>query len=224
METQEEKGRLMEKDGGAKGAAGSGQTAGAASPQPGTRGPCQWGIPAAKARPPTPAAAARCGGPARRDASRAHSPESNSPGLAVVPTPPPSPGGADSNPPPRPFLLAQMPCGLTAGRTRVGRGRAPCLSHTHRQRMLERGRHCLLRRSRSQSARPGSLPAFLPRALRPQALPRPAPRPHSRSQVASRPHLPACQNGSPPEPDPSHSRHTTSSLRFRNAGGRIQGD
>lgn len=121
-------------------------------------------------------------------------------------------------PTPRPFLLSQTPRGLTGGRgpDEGGEGARPMsLSHSPPA-DARAGRHCLLRRS--PSAGPGSLPAFLPRALRPQALPRPAPHPHSRSQVTSRPHLPACQNRSPPEPDPSPSRHTASSLRFRNSG------
>lgn len=196
----------------------------AASPQPGTRGPCQWGIPAAKARPPTPAAAARCGGPAHRDAAPAQSPASGSQGLAVVPTPPLLQGApTQTHSSPLPALPDAANRGALAGRGWGGGAPRVSLTLTASGCLRGAGTVC------STAARPGWVPAFLQRALRPQALPRSAPRPHSRSQVqlpGSTPrHLPPCQNRSRPEPDPGHSRHTASSLRFRNSGGGgIQGD
>ena len=219
METQEERGRLMETDGGAKGAAGRRRRA--ASPQPGTRGPYQWGIPAAKARPPTPAAAARCGGPARRDAAPAQSPAFGSQGLAVVPTPPLLQGApTQTHSSPLPALPDTANRGAWAGRG--WEAGAPRVSLTLTASGCSRGAGTVCSAAR-RSARPGWVPAFLPRALRPQALPRPAPRPHLRTQVqlpgSTLRHLPPGQNRSPPEPDPGHSRHTASSLRFRNSRG-----
>lgn len=220
METQE-RGRLMEKDGGAQGAAGSGQTLEGCLPAAWHRGPLPVGHPRSEGSATHTCSGGQVWRPARRDAARAQSPASSSPGLAVVPTPSPSPGSADSNPPLAPFCSPRRRAGSPggAGRTRVGRGRAPCLSHTHRQRMLGCSRGPALSAPPLAVCRPWLAPRLPPpRALRPQALPRPAPHPHSRSQVTSRPHLPACQNRSPPEPDPSPSRHTASSLRFRNSG------
>lgn len=220
METQE-RGRLMEKDGGAKGAAGSGQTLEGCLPAAWHRGPLPVGHPCKEGSATHTCSGGQVWRPARRDAARAQSPVSGSPGLAVVPTPSPSLESADSNPPLAPSCSPRRRAGSPGGRgpDEGGEGARPMsLSHSPPAdaRMLSRaGTVCS---ACSPSARPGSLPAFLPRALRPQALPRPAPHPHSRSQVTSRPHLPACQNRSPPEPDPSHSRHTASSLRFRNSG------
>lgn len=194
METQE-RGRLMEKDGGAKGAAGSGQTLEGCLPAAWHRGPLPVGHPRSEGSATHTCSGGQVWRPARRDAARAQSPASGSPGLAVVPTPSPSLGSADSNPPLAPSCSPRRRAGSPggAGRTRVGKGRAPCLSHTHRQRMLApAGTVCsaarrlpALARSPPSSARspptgapssgpsstltlPGNIPASSPRLPKPQ--------------------------------------------------------
>lgn len=117
---------------------GSGQTLEGCLPAAWHRGPLPVGHPRSEGSATHTCSGGQVWRPARRDAARAQSPASGSPGLAVVPTPSPSLGSADSNPPLAPSCSPRRRAGSPggAGRTRVGKGRAPCLSHTHRQRML----------------------------------------------------------------------------------------
>lgn len=123
----------------------------------------------------------------------------------------------------RRFLLSQTP--RTVGRGRTGWGGRTHVSLTLTAAGAPAGRHCLLRRC--QSARPGWLPA-LPPARSPPTSPLARPLVHTRaprssSQVARPCHLPPCQNRSAPAPDPDHSRHPASSLKFWNSAGRNSG-
>ena len=189
----------METDGGAKGAAGGGRRADAG------------GLPRRSLAPGAPASGAspqrRLGHPhlqrrpgvAGQPAETLLEPKARRPaakGGAVVPTPPLLRGApTQTHPSPLPALPDAAHCGARAGGG--WGGGAPRVSLTLTAAGARAG-PALLRR-RCQSARPGWLPAFLPRALRPQALPRPAPRPHSRSQVQLPGSTPA---PSPPLPKP----------------------
>ena len=128
----------MEKGGGAKGAAGSKQTPEGCLPAAWHQGPLPVGHPRSEG-----SATHTCSGdqvwrasPQRRFSSP--KPGVRQPRAGCGPHTIPFSKERRLKPTPRPFLLAQTPRGLTAGRgrTRVGRGRAPRVSHTHRQRML----------------------------------------------------------------------------------------
>jgi len=160
----------------------------AASPQPGTRGPCQWGIPAAKARPPTPAAAARCGGPAHRDAAPAQSPASGSQGLAVVPTPPLLQGApTQTHSSPLPALPDAANRGALAGRG--WGGGAPRVSLTLTASGCLRGAGTVCSTARRLPALAGSPPSSSALSAHRRSLARPLVHtraPRSSSQVAPR--------------------------------------
>lgn len=225
METQEERGQLMETDGGAKGAAGGRQTPEGCLPAAWHQGPLPVEHPLSEG-----SATHTCSGGQVWQASRQRRCSSPKPGVrqpraGCGPHTSPSPGSADSNPPFAASCSPRRRALWGAGRTRVGRGHAPRLAHTHRGGCSRRaGTVCSA--AASPPALAGSPPSSRALSAHKRSLARPLVHtraPRSSSQVARPCHLPPCQNRSAPAPDPDHSRHPASSLKFWNSAGRNSG-
>lgn len=216
----------METDGGAKGAAGGRQTPEGCLPQPGHQGPLPVGHPPQRrlGHPHLQRRPGVAGQPtetllepkARRPAAKGWlwSPHS------------PSPGSADSNPP---FAASCSPRrrALWGAGGRGWGGGTPRVSLTLTAAGARAGPALSAPAAASPPALAGSPPSS--RALSAHkraspgpsstlALPGPALLPGS-TPVPS----PPCQNRSAPAPDPDHSRHPASSLKFWNSAGRNSG-
>lgn len=220
METQEERGRLMETDGGAKGAAGGGRRADAG------------GLPRRSLAPGAPASGAspqrRLGHPhLQRRPETLLEPKARRPAAKGGLWSPhlPFSGERRLKPTLRRFLLSQTPRTAGRGPDEGGEGARPgSRSHSPR-RVLAQGRHCSAAAA-SPRALAGSPPSSRALSAHKRSLARPLVHtraPRSSSQVARPRHLPPCQNRSAPAPDPGHSRHAASSLRFQNSAGRNSG-
>lgn len=217
----------METDGGAKGAAGGGRRADAGGLPRRSLAP---GAPASGPPRSEGSATHTCSGGQVWRASRQRRCSSPKPGIrqprgGLWSPHLPFSGERRLKPTLRRFLLSQTPRTAGRGPDEGGEGARPgSRSHSPR-RVLAQGRHCSAAAA-SPRALAGSPPSSRALSAHKRSLARPLVHtraPRSSSQVARPRHLPPCQNRSAPAPDPGHSRHAASSLRFQNSAGRNSG-